>query len=33
VASGAIYWGSGYPASRLGFGTESNKLFAFAVAP
>jgi polyvinyl alcohol dehydrogenase (cytochrome) len=32
VAGGVIYWGSGYPASRLGFGTESNKLYAFAVA-
>jgi polyvinyl alcohol dehydrogenase (cytochrome) len=33
VAGGVVYWGSGYPASRLGFGTESNKLYAFAVGP
>jgi hypothetical protein len=33
VAGGVVYWGCGYPAGRLGFGTPGQKLYAFAVAP
>jgi polyvinyl alcohol dehydrogenase (cytochrome) len=33
VAGGVVYWGSGYPAGRLGFGTSSSKLFAFQPTP
>ncbi len=29
IADGIVYWGSGYPASRLRFGTPSHKLYAF----
>jgi len=31
VAGGAVYWGSGYPATRLNFGSSSQKLYAFAI--
>jgi polyvinyl alcohol dehydrogenase (cytochrome) len=31
VADGVVYWGSGYPAARLNFGTPSKKLYAFAI--
>jgi len=31
VANGVVYWGNGYPASRLFFGTPGHTLFAFAV--
>jgi len=31
VADGVVYWGSGYPAGRLGFGTSSMRLYAFAL--
>ena len=31
VASGVVYWGSGYVPVRLGYGTSSKKLFAFSV--
>jgi polyvinyl alcohol dehydrogenase (cytochrome) len=30
VAGGVVYWGAGYPPSRLGFGTSAKKLYAFA---
>jgi polyvinyl alcohol dehydrogenase (cytochrome) len=33
IADGVVYWGSGYPASRLGFGTTGKALYAFSVAP
>jgi polyvinyl alcohol dehydrogenase (cytochrome) len=33
VAGGVVYWGSGYPSSRLQFGTTSKKLYAFAPSP
>ncbi len=33
IANGVVYWGSGYPNSRLKFGTTNKKLYAFAVAP
>ncbi len=33
VAAGVVYWGNGYPSSRLGFGTPGGKLYAFQVAP
>jgi polyvinyl alcohol dehydrogenase (cytochrome) len=29
IAHGLVYWGSGYPKGRLGFGTPSHKLYAF----
>ena len=31
IADGVVYWGNGYPASRLGFGTPGGKLYAFAI--
>jgi len=31
IADSVVYWGSGYPASRLRFGTPSRKLYAFEV--
>ncbi len=33
IAGGVVYWGCGYPAGRLGFGTPGQKLYAFAVSP
>jgi polyvinyl alcohol dehydrogenase (cytochrome) len=30
VVGGVVYWGAGYPASRLGFGSSAQKLYAFA---
>jgi polyvinyl alcohol dehydrogenase (cytochrome) len=30
VSGGVVYWGAGYLASRLGFGTSAKKLYAFA---
>jgi len=30
VAGGMVFWGAGYPAGRLGFGTSAKKLYAFA---
>jgi polyvinyl alcohol dehydrogenase (cytochrome) len=35
IAGGVVYWGSGYPSAirPLGFGTSSNKLYAFEVRP
>jgi len=30
VVGGMVFWGSGYPVFRLGFGTSSKKLYAFA---
>jgi polyvinyl alcohol dehydrogenase (cytochrome) len=33
VADGVVYWGSGYPSGRLGFGTAGQALFAFALTP
>jgi polyvinyl alcohol dehydrogenase (cytochrome) len=30
VVGGVVYWGAGYPAGRLGFGTSAQKLYAFA---
>jgi polyvinyl alcohol dehydrogenase (cytochrome) len=29
VAGGVVYWGNGYPTSRLGFGTPGGNLYAF----
>jgi polyvinyl alcohol dehydrogenase (cytochrome) len=29
VANGVVYWGCGYPSSRLGFGSSCKKLYAF----
>jgi polyvinyl alcohol dehydrogenase (cytochrome) len=31
VAGGVVYWGSGYPSTRLQFGTTSQKLYAFQI--
>jgi polyvinyl alcohol dehydrogenase (cytochrome) len=31
VVGDTVYWGSGYTSSRLGFGTSSQKLYAFQV--
>jgi polyvinyl alcohol dehydrogenase (cytochrome) len=31
IADGVVYWGNGYPAARLRFGTPGGKLFAFEV--
>jgi polyvinyl alcohol dehydrogenase (cytochrome) len=31
IANGMVYWGNGYPASRLGFGTPGGRLYAFRV--
>jgi polyvinyl alcohol dehydrogenase (cytochrome) len=31
VADGVVYWGSGYPTSRLGFGSPGQALYAFAL--
>jgi polyvinyl alcohol dehydrogenase (cytochrome) len=31
VAGGVVYWGAGYPATRLGFGGSAKKLYAFAL--
>lgn len=31
IVDGVVYWGSGYPKGRLGFGTTSKKLYAFSV--
>jgi polyvinyl alcohol dehydrogenase (cytochrome) len=31
VSGDTVYWGSGYTTSRLGFGTSSQKLYAFSV--
>jgi polyvinyl alcohol dehydrogenase (cytochrome) len=31
VAGGVVYWGSGYPSTRLQFGTPSQKLYAFEI--
>jgi polyvinyl alcohol dehydrogenase (cytochrome) len=33
VANGVVYWGCGYPSSRLGFGTSCKKVYAFEVGP
>jgi polyvinyl alcohol dehydrogenase (cytochrome) len=33
VAGGVVYWGNGYPTSRLGFGTPGRKLYAFQIGP
>jgi polyvinyl alcohol dehydrogenase (cytochrome) len=33
VANGVVYWGCGYPSSRLGFGTSCKKLYAFDIGP
>ncbi len=33
VADGVVYWGSGYPPSRLGFGSTGQALYAFGLAP
>ncbi len=33
VAAGVVYWGNGYPSSRLGFGTPGGKLYAFQIPP
>jgi polyvinyl alcohol dehydrogenase (cytochrome) len=33
IAGGVVYWGNGYPASRLGFGTPGGKLYAFSIGP
>jgi polyvinyl alcohol dehydrogenase (cytochrome) len=33
IVDGAVYWGSGYPSSRLSFGTTGNALYAFGLAP
>lgn len=32
IANGVVYWGNGYPASRLRFGTPGGTLYAFQVA-
>jgi polyvinyl alcohol dehydrogenase (cytochrome) len=32
IVGGVVYWGNGYPASRLGFGTPGGTLYAFSVA-
>jgi polyvinyl alcohol dehydrogenase (cytochrome) len=32
IAHGLVYWGSGYPKGRLGFGTPSHKLYAFGTS-
>jgi polyvinyl alcohol dehydrogenase (cytochrome) len=31
IAEGVVYWGSGYPSSRLGFGTTGKALYAFSL--
>ena len=31
IAGGVVYWGSGYPGSRIGFGTPGGTLYAFQV--
>jgi polyvinyl alcohol dehydrogenase (cytochrome) len=31
IVDGVVYWGSGYPSSRLGFGTPGTALYAFAL--
>jgi len=31
VAGGVVYWGNGYPISRLGFGSPGGKLYAFQI--
>jgi outer membrane protein assembly factor BamB len=33
VAGGVIYWGCGFPSTRLGFGTACQKVYAFEVKP
>jgi polyvinyl alcohol dehydrogenase (cytochrome) len=33
IAGGVVYWGNGYPSSRLGFGSPGGKLYAFQIAP
>jgi polyvinyl alcohol dehydrogenase (cytochrome) len=33
VANGVVYWGCGYPATRLGFGTTCKKVYAFDIGP
>jgi polyvinyl alcohol dehydrogenase (cytochrome) len=33
VAGGVVYWGNGYPTSRLGFGTPGGNLYAFRIGP
>ncbi len=33
VAGGVVYWGNGYPTTRLGFGTPGGKLYAFQIGP
>jgi len=33
IVDGVVYWGSGYPSSRLGFGSPGQALYAFALAP
>jgi polyvinyl alcohol dehydrogenase (cytochrome) len=31
VAGGVVYWGNGYPTSRVGFGSPGGKLYAFQI--
>ena len=33
VANGVVYWGCGYPTTRLGFGGSCKKLYAFDLGP
>ena len=33
IADGVVYWGNGYPSSRLAFGTPGHTLYAFALGP
>jgi polyvinyl alcohol dehydrogenase (cytochrome) len=33
IVDGVVYWGSGYPSTRLGFGTTGKALYAFGVTP
>jgi polyvinyl alcohol dehydrogenase (cytochrome) len=31
IVGGVVYWGNGYPSSRLGFGTPGGTLYAFSI--
>jgi polyvinyl alcohol dehydrogenase (cytochrome) len=33
IAGNVVYWGCGFPSSRLGFGTPCRKIYAFEVKP
>jgi polyvinyl alcohol dehydrogenase (cytochrome) len=33
IAENVVYWGCGFPAARLGFGTPCQKVYAFEIKP